>query len=786
LLLCLPALLLACGDKDADSGGGGGDSVVVADADSDGFADDDDCAPDDPAINPGAVEVCDGVDNDCSGLVDDFAFDAVLFYSDGDGDGHGAADQVQAACAAPEGFVEVGDDCDDADSTVHPGADERCDARDNDCDEEVDEDAVDATVFFADADDDGFGDPAVELLACEQPDGAVDSAGDCDDSDPEVNPGATEVCDGIDNDCDTTVDPFVQVPGDHATVAEAIAAAGSGDELCIAAGTYTELLDLAGKDLTLTGAAGAEATVLDGDGAGTVVTATAGEALVVRGLTVRGGAAESGGGILVEGGSVRVEDAVVEANLALDGTGGGGLAASSATVVLVDSTLRDNEASGGDVAGGGLYAEDCSVTLENSVVMGNRAVGEDARGGGIAVWGGTLSTSGVSVEDNAVEVNLDGSTHAYGGGISVENATVELQATVIAANAVEVTTTSYGYSGGGGLYLGGGPFELVDVVLEDNALTNICDGFTYAEGAALHLSDWSGSGASSVLQDVVVHSNTSSASSAESFAYVYGSPVAIYGDYDLSINSLDITDNVGHTSGATFANSYGGGFYSFETTIDAVHLDIRGNQLTGSDAGYGAAISAEWSPVTVTASVLAGNTLDVDGDAYGGVVQTLWDDRGFYEGRPEGADVVLSNVDIAHNTVEGATIYGGVFHQTWDAALRLHNTTIAHNSATAATELLGAVLYAEEEAEEVELAYVNLWSNATATADWTGELGDLSPAGLLELDPGYTDTSSASAADWDLHPSAGAATIDAGDPAVLDADGTASDLGAYGGPLGSW
>jgi hypothetical protein len=515
-----------------------------------------------------------------------------------------------------------------------------------------------------------------------------------------------------------------------------------------------------------------------------VITAAAGESLVLRGLTVRGGAAEEGGGIHAVGGALRLESVVVEENLALGG--GGGIAASEATVALIDTMVRANESGGDNPWGGGLSTDESTVTIEGGAISDNRAVGEDATGAGIAVVGGSLELSGTDVTGNVAEVDLDGSTHAYGGGIYSEDAVLTLELTTVSDNSVEVTTTGYGYSGGGGLMVNGGAFELSDVTFENNALINVCESYTYAEGAAMYLSDWSGEGLSSLVQQTVVTGNTSTVSSSESFAYIYGSPVAIYGDYSLSIDGLAITDNVGSASSPTSANSYGGGFYAFETTVDATHLDIRGNHLSGTGVGYGAAVSAEWSPVTLTASVLAGNTLDVDGDVYGGVVQTKWDDNGWYENRPEGADLVLSNVDIAHNLAEGDTVYGGVFHQTWDAALRVHNTTIAHNGATAATATLGAVLYAEEEASEVDLSYVNLWSNASAAADWTGELGDISPAGLLELDPSYVDVTSASAADWDLHPSAGAATIDAGDPAVLDADGSTSDLGAYGGPLGSW
>jgi hypothetical protein len=92
---------------------------------------------------------------------------------------------------------------------VFPGAAEVCDERDNDCDGTTDEDASDALQWFADADDDGFGDAASVTVACDAPDGTIDDATDCDDSSSAVFPGAAEVCDERDNDCDGTTDEDV-------------------------------------------------------------------------------------------------------------------------------------------------------------------------------------------------------------------------------------------------------------------------------------------------------------------------------------------------------------------------------------------------------------------------------------------------------------------------------------------------------------------------------------------------------------------------------------------------
>ncbi len=111
--------------------------------------------------------------------------------ADVDGDG-----EQDASCG--------GTDCDDAVATVNTAATESCDAVDNDCDGTVDEpDASDASVWYADADADTYGDAAQTLSACAAPDGYVGDDTDCDDGAATVYPGATEVvADGVDQDCD--------------------------------------------------------------------------------------------------------------------------------------------------------------------------------------------------------------------------------------------------------------------------------------------------------------------------------------------------------------------------------------------------------------------------------------------------------------------------------------------------------------------------------------------------------------------------------------------------------
>ena len=234
------------------------------DDDADGWLACDDCDDDDGTSHPEAAELCDGVDNDCdevvpSGEADDDGDGARLCEEDCDDDADdiypGApelCDGVDNDCdeSLPEaeadadldGYRVCDLDCADLDPTAYPGALELCDSVDNDCDGEVPTDELDADVDgYRPCDDPGDCDdsrstvvpdfPLGEVcdgndndcdgvlpeeeedpdgdgwIACEgfqeaeAADGIV-GTGDCDQSNPDLNPDGAEACDGLDNDCD--------------------------------------------------------------------------------------------------------------------------------------------------------------------------------------------------------------------------------------------------------------------------------------------------------------------------------------------------------------------------------------------------------------------------------------------------------------------------------------------------------------------------------------------------------------------------------------------------------
>jgi hypothetical protein len=202
------------------------DVTYYLDADGDGWADEagpsittcadpepgytvvvGDCDDADSAAFPGADETCDGSDDDCDGFADEGLFE-FWYWPDADGDGFGDFSVLpEATCVdSLAGKVTNDLDCDDASADVHPLGVETCDQRDEDCDGLVDEDFA-LTDLWPDADGDGFGDRFVPAEArCDAPADLVADGTDCDDADAARFPGAPEVCNGADDDCDGLID----------------------------------------------------------------------------------------------------------------------------------------------------------------------------------------------------------------------------------------------------------------------------------------------------------------------------------------------------------------------------------------------------------------------------------------------------------------------------------------------------------------------------------------------------------------------------------------------------
>ncbi len=177
------------------------------DNDGDGYDASTDCDDESAAINPGAGEVCDTVDNDCDAKVDaddDSLVGGTPLYPDADGDGFGdRAGSTVTGCIGATGLAAQGDDCNDSDAAINPDATEICDELDNNCDDAIDEGL--GQVYYSDNDRDGYGQGS-GTSSCNQPPDTSTVGGDCADDMDTINPGVTEVCDQLDNNCDQQVD----------------------------------------------------------------------------------------------------------------------------------------------------------------------------------------------------------------------------------------------------------------------------------------------------------------------------------------------------------------------------------------------------------------------------------------------------------------------------------------------------------------------------------------------------------------------------------------------------
>ncbi len=214
-------------DGTTDEAGATGCTPFFADADGDGYGvglsvclcapdkghsatKSGDCDDSAVSISPGATETCNGKDDNCDGTIDEMgAQGCTTYFVDKDADGFGDPTTGTCLCAAnPLAPTSNGNDCNDNSAAAHPGAAEICDGIDNDCDGQTDEaNTPDCTTFYVDADKDGFGSTAKSACLCAATaDFPTAKAGDCDDSNAAVNPGVTEVCDGIDNNCVNGVD----------------------------------------------------------------------------------------------------------------------------------------------------------------------------------------------------------------------------------------------------------------------------------------------------------------------------------------------------------------------------------------------------------------------------------------------------------------------------------------------------------------------------------------------------------------------------------------------------
>jgi hypothetical protein len=474
--LLIPWWLAACGDGEPN------EQTEIVDRDGDGVLPGADCDDTNEAIHPDADERCNAIDDDCDGAVDEDAVDAIALFADADADGYGDV-EIGTSCAPAAAQTATAGDCDDAKPGVHPGALEICnDGVDDDCDgaaDDADDDPSETTDFYADADGDGYGGGA-PLPACEPVPGHSRTDGsDCDDTDAAVHPGAVEMCNGMDDDCDAlTTETGLATAGGvpYWRIQQAVDAASAGTTVTICDGTFYENVRV-DKDIVLEGR-GPDHSIIDGDGAGAVVAVTAlGVTLTVRGLTLQHGTGSAAGSDVGGGGvnaflaqALLVADCVITENSAE--IGGGVMGPPRGDVVVSGTVIRNNVASRN--GGGAAFVSQPPdvVNVRDSEIVGNTSA---CSGGGLFISpNGGHSNGGASLQDTLIEDNVveeatedctGGGLHAFAdlalSGVTISNnvayrgagAFVEGSDATADEGTLVTGNTTYDGGSGGGVYI---------------------------------------------------------------------------------------------------------------------------------------------------------------------------------------------------------------------------------------------------------------------------------------------------------------------------------------------
>ncbi len=656
-----------------------------------------DCDDADPAIHVEAAEICDGLDNDCDGIVDEW-LDHRVRYPDADGDGWGEDIGRINTCVPLAGYVTVGGDCADTVPTINPGAVEVCDGVDNDCDGATDDGMT--IPVWKDADGDGFGDPSLGGEQCTIPDGYAALGGDCDDDAAAVYPGAVEDCEnGLDDNCDGRQDddafyPDIDGDGDGDMAATPV--------LCVAPSGWV----LGAGDCDDTDAARSSRTTeicpddIDNDCDGHVD----------DWIEWRDGDADGFGDPAGKRRHCVPQSGFV--TNALDC-----LDTSSATPRLVDAATGHAGATG---AFGDPFDSltEAIATSASCIVVGPGVYAEtlDLGDGPVAI---------TSTEGPAVTVIDPGLWPCALASWPACSPTI----TVIGMSAVSIE--GFTITGGSGY-----PIETVDGA--DTTWT-LCGGAVYAEDADLLLAN-----------DRIV-----------------GVPLP---DEDTSIDG---------TGALTTLTSAGGGLCVRGGTLDMTHVSIKTNHAVTGGGVY----VDDGASVTTAQLVVEGNTAAEGAGVWMG--ESTFDGEqvrawcnvstgrggGFFLGNGY-ATLAVAFADLAFDGVagtDGPAEIDGVAGSIAD----LEDAIVFGGAGDATLGGKGAM----------RVTWTAVGDGGGATLGAGVATGD---GVLITTAPLLTFTCNGDATDDSFVLSAGSSALDAGNPALTDADGTRADLGSNGGPGGVW
>lgn len=722
----------------------------VVDADTDGFDACADCDDTQATVFPGNPESCDGLDNDCSGTIDDGVGDGTIFFADRDGDNFGDPFSPVSACAAPPNYVDNDQDCDDGQSGTFPGASEYCNSNDDNCNGQVDEaSAVDVRTWYRDGDADGYGNSAVTAAACAAPVGYVADSSDCADGNAGVYPGAAEYCGGTDYDCDgagNELDSVDVLPYYYDADADGYEGSVAGYACLLPSGFSWASPDCDDRDDAINPAADDVCDASDNDCDGDI---DDGRRVPYDYSTISAAisAARAGESVCVAAGNYYEDIDFGGRNITVEGDGSAStyiIGTGAGSVVRIDSNER-------------------TVALSGFTITG----GESAQGAGLLVYNTSPMLDDLVITQNYCRT----ASYCEGTGMYVYG-TPTLTNVTVDSNYAEPTGSTYLQVNGAGAYISGGGGTYSGLNITNNwgdISATASSGVVYAAGLYMQSSY-------AYLEDLYVFGNICYryGSTANTYAYAYGCGIVTQSG-GASFDGVTDYFNQAYLTG-TYDYVYGAGWYSYNDYSTVEHAKIVKN--TGDAyAIFGPAWYGYYYAATAFSnSIIAGNHAGyywTPDSAYG----TIFED---YLASPS-----FTNVDIVGNKLNATYAYGGGLYAGYLANATFVNSSIYGNTLSGSNSAGGAIMgYGSTDGGVISFEYSNIYGN-TAT-EFYNIASPVGANGNFASSAGYSDTSSTDASLWNLTLTATSAMRDAGDPAILDADGSRSDVGAYGGPKGNW
>ena len=718
-------------DSDADAFGDPGGGIEACEAPFGYVTDNTDCDDSSSKAFPSNPELCDLQDNDCNGLVDEGV--TTTYYVDVDSDAYGDVRSPIDACALPTGYSRSSDDCDDGNDAVNPAATEVCNGLDDDCDGGADEaDAADSLMWYEDVDSDLYGNPSISMPGCYQPGGYVLDNTDCDDGRFESNPGATEYCNTYDDNCDGFIDE------DTAVDALAWYADTDSDAYGNPAALDVECTCPAGHVADSTDCNDADSTSFPG------------------GIEVCDGVDDDCNGLIDD----RPTDGITYyGDVDADGFGNDSDRVSECALPVG-------------------YAEnnyDCDDMLSTEPMVADVAAGSTAGSGAlgnpfdsiqaaidsaaqcVVVYPGTYTES---IDFGGKSLDVWGVEGATNTSIDPALSTCDYTNPADCGAVVEMQSNSgatpylHGFtlSGGTGSVSVASSSETCADSSASTAGADICTVTTYTYcGGGVHVE-----GDDPTFGDLVVYANhlpaidqVATGDFTQTWLYSYGGGICVV-DGNVTADDVWVINNEADVGGGIY--EAGGALFSLE------------HGLVGeNDASDGAGIMISESTLTAQNSVIACNVATTDG---GGV---------FGEGY---STISLENLSFYGNesSTSGAARGADVWAPS-TATVSIMNSIIENDIATAA-------MYGEGGATvQYNNAYNDNAAGSSYGGAWSAGVGSISAGG------NFVDARcDGNAFNDDWHLDTTSFGINSGDPAAafVDVDGSTNDMGAYGGPAGSW